>query len=168
MVEEILGKNQAEDIFVSAMITGLMSEKQACGLMESIEKNAGAEDVLKFLKGLWGAGTGLVSAGWNVAKEFPGMLGLTAATGAGLGLLGANAYDAIQKRIAEEDPETTFNEEKENIYKAKERELSDARWMSRARRIRDGLKRAAKSRLVTNEKYRKDYESLIETLKERA
>ena len=166
MVEKILGERQAEDIFFSAMLTGLVSEKQASDVLGEMEKDA-AVDPLKLLSGIWKATSGLASAGWGVIKEMPATIGWTAALGGGLGALGANAYDAIKKRMTEEDPETKLRNEKEMIYASKERELKDSKWMDRARRIRDALRRAVKNKKVTNEQYKKDYEDLISTLEER-
>ena len=98
----------------------------------------------------------------------PSTIGLTAALGGGLGVLGANAYDSMKKRLTKEDPDTELYNEKERIYALKERELKDSMWMTRARRIRDALKRAAKDKSVTNKRYKKDFDTLLETLEERA
>lgn len=167
MVEEILGKRQAEDIFFASMLTGLMNEKQASDMLAAMEKDADI-DASKFFRGLLKAVSGTASAGWDVAKEMPSTIGLTAALGGGLGVLGANAYDSMKKRLTKEDPDTELYNEKERIYALKERELKDSMWMTRARRIRDALKRAAKDKSVTNKRYKKDFDTLLETLEERA
>ena len=167
MVEKILGEGQAEDIFFSAMITGLLNEKQASDVIGSIEKGADI-DWKRLGSGLWDTFKGGASAFLGAIKETPAAVGWTAALGGGLGVLGANLYDSMKKRLTEEDPETKLNNEKELIYSMKERELEDSRWMGRIRRLKDALKRAARDKSVTNRKYRKDFESLLDALKERA
>lgn len=160
MVEKILGKKQAEDIFFSAMLTGLMTEKQASELIEKYA--AGKLDVLKYISGIVGGGLGMVK---DTAKLVPPALGWTSLLGASAGGLGAMAYDAAKERVSQEDPEAKFNADMEAFYAGKKRELEDAKWMARVRARRDRLKR--EGRKMDPSTYEKEYNKLISELDER-
>ena len=156
MVEQILGKRQAEDIFFSSMLTGLLNEKQASEIME---KSAKPLDVIKYLTGLVGSGLGMVK---DTVKFGPPALGWTALLGASAGGLGAMGYDAIKERVSQDDPEAKFNMDMEALYSGKRRELEDARWMARVRAKRDKLKREGKK--MDPDEYEKAYNSLLADL----
>jgi hypothetical protein len=156
MVEQILGKRQAEDIFFSSMLTGLLNEKQASEIME---KSAKSLDVIKYLTGLVGSGLGMVK---DTVKATPPALGWTALLGASAGGLGAMGYDAIKERVSQDDPEAKFNTDIEALYSGKRRELEDARWMARVRAKRDKLKREGKK--MDPDAYEKAYNSLVAEL----
>ena len=161
MVEEIIGKRSAEDIFFSAMLSGMVTEKKASDLFVSLEKRGGS-DLLAWLKGIGGA---LMSGGGMVvdtAKAIPPALGWTALLGASAGGLGAMGYDALKERVTEEDPEAKFNAEIEALYAGKNRELDDAKWMARMRKKRDRLKREWKK--MDPQTYAKEYASLVSDL----
>ena len=57
MVEKILGKRQAEDIYFSAFLSGLLAEKQASIISTEMKKKAAGDKFswMKLLKGLGGA-----------------------------------------------------------------------------------------------------------------
>ena len=141
MIAEILGKDEAENIFYSSMITNLM-----------MQKDAGFTD--KLLGGLGTAATG-------VAK-LPLWL---AALGAGTGWLGSQAYSMLKERLAGEDPESDLNEKMKGIYKLGQKELEDSKWMADIRNKRDKLKRGAKK--MTVDEYAKEYDELVEALNAR-
>ena len=161
MVEKIIGKRQADDIFFSAFLTGLMTEKQADCVIRKMEKRS--FDVMKFLGGLY---KGTVGAAKSTISAIPPTIGWTAALGGATGVLGATAYDVLKERLSGEDPETKFSNEVEAMYANKKRELDDARWMDRVRGMRDELKRGYKK--MTPKEYRKKYDELMEALDERA
>lgn len=160
MVEEILGRRQAKDIFFSAMLSGMMTEKQAGEFME--KKAKGWLDATKYLTGLLGGGLGVVK---DTVKAVPPALGWTALLGASTGGLGAMAYDVLKDRVSQEDPEAKFDTEMEAMYAGKERELKDAKWMMRIRAKRDRLMREGKK--MDPDKYAKEYDSLVRDLDEK-
>lgn len=160
MVEEILGRKQAEDVFFSAMMSGMLTEKQACEFME--KKAKGKLDAVKYLLGLVGSVGGGIA---DTVKAIPPALGWTALLGASTGGLGAMAYDVLKDRVSQEDPESKFNADMEAMYSAKERELKDARWMSKVRAKRDRLMR--EGRKMDPDEYAKAYGSLVSDLDEK-
>lgn len=165
MVERYLGKQGARDIFMAAMITGLMTEKQAHAMAEGFEKGATVKDILANLasagKLLGGAGGVAVDA----AKMIPPAVGWAVATGATTGILGTMAYDAIKERMSQEDPEAKFDADLEALYNRKNRELKDAAWMKRVRSMRDDLRRNYKK--MSTEEYAAKYKALEDALDER-
>ena len=164
MVERYLGKEQTEDIFCAAMLTGLMSEKQAAEMSSMMEKDG--FDPLNALKTILGGtakgGKEIMSGIGNVPK----ILGMTALLGGGAGVLGANIYDVIKEQVSHEDPEEKFNSYVEAVYKNKKRELEDAKWMDRIRALRDELRRGHKK--MPTEEYANKYKELVSALDERS
>lgn len=157
MVEEILGKQAARDIFFSSMLTGLLSEKQASDIME---KDAGS--AVKDIMDIVGGGFGFLG---KTIKSIPPALGWTALLGASTGGLGAMAYDALKERVTHEDPEAKHHADIEAFYTGKNRELEDARWMARVRAKRDRLRREGKK--MDSDTYEKEYNSLLAELDKR-
>lgn len=149
MVEKYLGKDLARGIFMAGATSYLQTEKKA--------------DVLGSIGNAVGnIGKGLLSTG----KEILPALGWTMALGGASGVLGATAYDVIKEHVSHEDPEAKLNSELETQYKAKNREIQDAKWMSRIRALRDELRRG-KNRMPTDE-YTKKYKELLALLDERS
>lgn len=172
MVESILGRQQAEDIFVAAALSGLVGEKRAGAVAEEMEKGASVGSFIKaapifidkaigYLGDSWKAGKGAV----DLVGGLSGLVGKTALLGAGSGILGANAYDIIKQHVTEEDPETELKNKIEAIYAAKKRELEDSKWMDRVRKMRDELRRGYKK--MTTEEYAEKYKELSDALDER-
>ena len=169
MVEKYLGDEQASDIFLSAMLSRLMTEKQASDFVEGMEKYSKDGSVLggmgKFFGGLGKGFKNVVGGGIDIAKFLPSAIGWTAALGAGSGVLGASAYDIIKERTSHEDPEAQLNEDIEAMYNSKSREKNDSKWMARVRRMRDELRRGYKKMSV--DEYTKKYNELLDALDER-
>lgn len=163
MVEQYLGRETADDIFFSAMLSGLIPEKQACELAVGIQKGAQVMDAIKkVIGGLGSIGSGAMTT----AKAIPPAIGYTALGGAASGVLGATVYDILKERVSQEDPEAKFNSDIEHLYAHKKRELEDAKWMSRVRAMRDELKRGYKK--MTTEEYTTKYKALMDALNERS
>lgn len=167
MVEEILGYRQAKDIFFSAMLTGMMTEKQASDIFGDMEKsaqNGGGKGagLLGWAKLIGGMLTGGFDAAGSVAKEVPSALLNTALLGASVGGLGAMGYDTIKERLSDEDPETKHHAKLESMYAAKRTEENDSRWMAKVRAKRDNLLRNYKK--MPTEEYAKAYKDLMEEL----
>jgi hypothetical protein len=74
-------------------------------------------------------------------------------------------YNALGEALGGNDPKQAFNDRIASIYKNRERELSDAKWMDRVRGMRDDLKRNHKK--MTPDEYRTMYNALIDALDER-
>ena len=171
MVEKYLGDEQASDIFLSSMLAGLMTEKQASHFVEGMKKESasgggGNAAALAKIFGNVGKGLrGIFGTGIDFAKFLPSSLGWTAALGAGSGVLGASAYDIIKERTSHEDPEAQLNEDLEAMYNSKSREKNDSKWMARVRRMRDELRRGYKKMSV--DEYTKKYNELLDALDER-
>lgn len=174
MVEKILGEQQTKDIYFSAMLTGLLNEKQAAELSECLEKEAqaGAATSFNLWKFLLGAGKAIGSAAIGGAKEtasalskVPGSLGTLALLGSGTGILGATAYDILKENVSSDDPKAELNAKLEAMYNNRKKELEDAKWMAKVRRMRDELKRGYKK--MTSEEYESKYNELMEALDER-
>ena len=163
MVEQYLGREMADDIFFSAMLSGMIPEKQASDLAEGIQKGAQVMDALKNALGAIGKGFGYAA---DAAKTIPPVLGGTAIGGAATGVLGATVYDILKERVSQEDPEAKFNSDIEHLYTHKKREIEDAKWMSRVRAMRDELKRGYKK--MTTEEYTTKYKALMDALNERS
>jgi len=172
MVEKILGKQQAEDIRMSAMLACMMTEKQASEALDCLEKLAAtkepsawgiAKDILGAIWGNAKSGLGHVA---DIVKETPSALGWVGAIGAGAGALGAGAYNVFADRMSREDPEAKFNADVEAMYANKRRELSDAKWMAKVREMRDDLKRNHKK--MTSKEYSQKYQELLDALDERS
>lgn len=161
MVEKILGKDQARSIYVSAFISGLLTEKQAESVLDRMEKKSW--DWQKVLSGIFNTATDTTK---KTLESIIPTIGWTAAIGGGVGVLGATAYDALKERLTNEDPETKFNNDIEVMYENKKREIDDARWMDRVRAMRDDLRRNYKK--MTPKEYAKKYDELVEALNERA
>lgn len=162
MISEILGKQNAEDIFYSSMLTGLMNEKQAEETLHELEKSGG------IWKDIWSGTKDVLKGGKTVfsgLKEIPSIFGWTALAGGATGVLGATAYDAIKDSISKEDPEEKFNNDIEALYKSRKKELEDSNWMSRVRALRDELRRGYKK--MSTDEYSKKYKELIDALDER-
>ena len=166
MVEQYLGRETADDIFFSAMLSGMIPEKQASDLAEGIHKGAQVMDALKKALGALGSiGKGFGYAA-DAVKTIPPVLGGTAIGGAATGVLGATVYDILKERVSQEDPEAKFNSDIENLYTHKKREVEDARWMNRVRAMRDELKRGYKK--MPTEEYAAKYKALMDALNERS
>lgn len=163
MVEQYLGKEAADNIFFTSMLSGLIPEKQACELAVGIQKGAQVMDALK--KAIGALGT-VGSGALTTAKSIPPILAGTALGGAATGVLGATVYDILKERVSQEDPEAKFNSDIEHLYTHKKREIEDARWMSRVRALRDELKRGYKK--MTTEEYATKYKALTDALNERS
>lgn len=166
MVEQYLGKEASDDIFLSAMLTGIMSEKQASEVLEKIEKQA---IDWKTIGQSLGKGGNLLWNGlghtWNALKEVPPAVGKVALIGAGTGVLGASLYDILKERVTQEDPEAQFNADIEAMYANKKRELEDSEWMNKVRALRDELKRGYKK--MPTDEYATKYKALLAALDER-
>lgn len=174
MVEKILGEQQTKDIYFSAMLTGLLNEKQASELSEYIDKEAqaGATPSFNLWKFLLGSGKAIGSAAIGGAKEtasafakMPGAVGKLALLGAGTGILGATAYDILKENVSSDDPKAELNAKLEAMYNNRKKELEDAKWMAKVRGMRDELKRGYKK--MTSEEYESKYNELMEALDER-
>ena len=166
MIEKYLSRQEAEDIFYSAMITGIMSEKQAECLCDDMEKSAQVLDTLKRIGGVLGAGvTNIGGAVKEIVKESPSALAYLALTGAGAGALGATAYDMLKENVTNVDPQEKLNAKLEALYRVKKKELESSNWMSRVRTMRDDLKRNYKK--MSTEEYAKAYKALEDALDER-
>lgn len=166
MVEKYLGKDAADSIFTAAVITAKIPEKQACALADGLEKDAfPLSDVIKSLKGLGGAATGAVDKLIDYAGSSAKAVGLLATIGAGTGVAGASIWDMLKTRYSQEDPETEFNNKAEAMYGDRKRELADAKWMDRVRRMRDELRRGYKK--MSTEEYAEKYQALQDALDER-
>lgn len=163
MVEQYLGKEAADNIFFTSMLSGLIPEKQACELAVGIQKGAQVMDALK--KAIGALGT-VGSGALTTVKSIPQILAGTALGGAATGALGATVYDILKERVSQEDPEAKFNSDIEHLYTHKKREIEDARWMSRVRALRDELKRGYKK--MTTEEYATKYKALTDALNERS
>jgi len=170
MIEDYIGKEAAEDIFVSSALVNSMSEKQADACIELMEKKAFMKSVAKFLKslagGIWNVGGKAINVGANILKSTPGIIGGTALLGSGAGILGANLYDVLKEQVSHDDPEEKFNEEVESMYLAKSRELDDEAWMNDVRNMRNELIRGYKK--MTAKEYREKYDELMSKIEERA
>jgi hypothetical protein len=171
MIDKILGKETAEDIFYSGMITGLLTEKQACDILSEMEKGA-AFSWAKLLASLPGGvktlGSGLMGGAKEVAgvvSKTPGLAAKLALIGAGTGVIGATAYDILKENVTNDDPKAELNAKIEAMYRNKRRELDDSKWMTRVREMRDELKRGYKK--MTTEEYAQKYNALMEALDER-
>ena len=164
MVEEIIGKQAAADVFFSSMLSSMVNEKTASDIVLGMEKRSKA-DLLDWLKGIGGAASHALGFGVDTAKAIPPTLGWLALLGASAGGLGAMGFDVIKDRVSKEDPEAKFNEELEATYAGKERESKDAKWMSRVRSMRDELKRGY--RKMTSSEYAKKYKELVSALDEK-
>lgn len=166
MVEEILGKQVADDIYNASRITALMTEKQAEEVAALIEKDAfSLKDLVTALKTV---GKGTVAAGTGVLdliKAAPKSIGYLAMAGAGTGALGGAAWNTLSGSMAKEDPREKLNARIESMYAIKKRELEDAKWMDKVRSMRDELKRGYKKMSV--EEYSKKYNDLVAALDER-
>lgn len=176
MVEKYLGKDAAADIYMSALITGLMPEKQAESLAEGFEKDAFSWGLLlKGLKMIPGAlkevpnalavGLKAPEAAWRWGGRGLSAAGLLALLGASTGVVGATALDVVKERVSQEDPEEKFNNDIESIYKNRTRELEDQKWMTRVRAMRDELRRGYKK--MPTEEYAAKYQALQDALDER-
>lgn len=174
MVEKILGEQQTKDIYFSAMLTGLLNEKQAAELSEHLDKEAqaGAAQSFNWWRFLLGSGRALGSAAIGGAKEtasalskVPGAVGKLALLGAGTGILGATAYDILKENVSSDDPKAELNAKLEAMYNNRKKELEDAKWMAKVRGMRDELKRGYKK--MTSEEYESKYNELMEALDER-
>lgn len=166
MVDKILGKEQAEDIFFASMLTGIMTEKKAHEILPEMEKDAfGVSELiagLKTLGRLTAAGaSGIIGTAAAVPK---GIMHLVAA-GAGTGALAGSVYNTLKDSLQKEDPKTKMNRKIEAMFKNRKRELDDAKWMDRVRSMRDDLKRSYKK--MTPEEYRQKYDALVAALDER-
>lgn len=164
MVEKILGSQQTSDIFYSAMLTGLLNEKQAAELADNLEKKA-AFDWLKFIRGAGSAVVGGVKDTASALAKIPGAVGKLALLGAGTGIIGATAYDVLKENVASDDPEAELNAKIEAMYKGRQKELEDAKWMAKVRGLRDELKRSYKK--MTTDEYTAKYNELVAALDER-
>ena len=164
MIEKVLGRRTAEDIFFSSMLACLVTEKQASSMLEKMEKDGGAS-LLDWAKGIGGALTSGGGMLFDTAKAIPPSLGWLALLGASTGGLGAMGLDVIKDQVAEDDPEAKFNEDLEAVYAGKERENKDSKWMTRVRNLRDELKRGY--RKMTSSEYAKKYDELIAALDEK-
>ncbi len=164
MVEKYLGKERARDIFLSAFASEVASSA-------GIEKTAQGPDlglpkfIYEIARDVGHAGIGGIKNLAGLLKEVPSGLLWTMGLGAGTGFLGATGYDAIKERIMQEDPEAKFNDELETIYAERKREKEDAKWMDRARKMRDELKRGYKK--MTTDEYSAKYKALLDHLDER-
>jgi len=164
MVEKILGSQQTSDIFYSALLTGLLNEKQAAELAENLEKKA-AFDWLKFLHGAGSAVVGGAKDTASALAKIPGAVGKLALLGAGTGIIGATAYDVLKENVASDDPKAELNAKIEAMYKGRQKELEDAKWMAKVRGLRDELKRSYKK--MTTDEYTAKYNELVAALDER-
>lgn len=164
MIEKVIGRRTAEDIFFSSMLSGLVTEKQASSILDKMEKDGGAS-FLDWAKGIGGALAAGGGALVDTAKAVPPALGWLALLGASTGGLGAMGLDVIRDQVAEEDPEAKFNEKVEAAYAGKERENKDSTWMTRVRKLRDELKRGY--RKMTSSEYAKKYDELVAALDEK-
>ena len=165
MVEQYLGRETADDIFFSSMLSGLLPQKQASDMIQSFQKEAD-NNWLKWLDLIGSGITGGLGHVWDAAKSIPPALGYTALGGAASGVLGATVYDILKERVSQEDPEAKFNSDIEHLYKHKKREIEDAKWMSRVRAMRDELKRGYKK--MTTDEYTTKYKALMDALDERS
>ena len=152
MVEQYLGKDLARGIFMAGAASCLQTEKKA-----TVGETLGSVG-----KALGNVGGGILGA----LKSIPPTLGWTMALGGASGVLGATAYDVIKEHVSHEDPEAKLNEDLEMQYKAKNREIKDAKWMERIRSLRDELMRG-KNKMPTKE-YAKKYKELVNLLDERS
>lgn len=168
MVEKILGSQQTSDIFYSALLTGLLNEKQAAELADSIEKDAAFNwgKIIESLKGLGVAAIGGVKDTASALAKVPGAVGKIALLGAGTGILGATAYDALKENVSSDDPKAKLNAKIEAMYKGRQKELEDAKWMAKVRGLRDELKRNYKK--MTTDEYTTKYNELVAALDERS
>ena len=170
MVEKYLGNETAADIFVSAMISRVVTEKEAENLVSIMKKEAqnggGESSLLSFFKNIGKPIARLWSTGTGALKSVPPALGWIAATGATGGVLGTYLYDILKERLSHEDPEADFNSKVEALYRGKTKEIEDAQWMDKVRSMKDRLKRDYKK--MSTEEYRKAYSELVAALDERA
>jgi len=168
MIDEILGKEAAGDIFMASMLTGLMNEAQLANISKCIEKT-GAVSPLDILstagKGISNVAGGAYKAVGDVIKNAPTVIGTSILGGAGVGAIGAMAYDAIKENVSHEDPEVEFNRKIEEIYRNKKLEKEDAKWIKRVRTLRDELRRGYKK--MSTEEYSRKYKALMDALDER-
>lgn len=173
MVEKYLGKERADDIFMSAMLTGMMPEKQAEAMAAGFEKDAfswkmltnGLKDVGKAASGAVKAVTAVPEAAWKWGGRGVSAAGLLALLGASTGVVGSTAFDVLKERVTQEDPEEKFNSDIEAIYNNRMRELEDQKWMTRVRAMRDELRRGYKK--MSTEEYAAKYQALQDALDER-
>jgi hypothetical protein len=167
MVKKILGEQQANDIYFSAMLTRMLNEKQAADLAEGLEKNAAIDwsKILGGLKSLGGIAVGGLKGIGDVLVKAPDAAAKLALLGTGTGVLGATAFDILKENVSGDDPNAELNTKIEAMYNNRKKELEDAKWMSKVRRIRDELKRDYKK--MTSEEYELKYNELMEALNER-
>ena len=168
MIREILGEQQADDIFFSSMLTGILNEKQAADMLECLEKNAALNwkaAIIGALKPIASALSGAAGHLYSAATKAPDAIGKLALIGAGTGVLGATAYDVVKENVSSDDPESELNAKIEAMYNGRKKELEDAKWMEKVRGMRDELKRNYKK--MTTEEYESKYNKLMEALNER-
>ena len=140
-----LSEKEAEAYFLAGAesVSGLL--KEALGL----------DDIPNFFKKLWGAG-----------KEYMHLVGTGGLLGAAVGSAAGFGYDAIKERMSQVSQEEKDNMAREALFYIQNKELEDAKWMRKAREQRDNLKRNKNKK--TPEEYAKNYQELLDTLKERS
>lgn len=165
MIRDHIG-NSADDIFLASMLSGLLEEG-------AIEKSAqggnpwqyGIKELFQTLGMAGGMAKNVGSGALDIIGKIPSVLGSTALIGAGTGALGAVGYDAIKDMVSTQDPEEKLNIELESLYKAKTKEVEDAKWLARVRGMRDELRRNYKK--MSKAEYTKKYNELVSALDER-
>lgn len=157
MVEEILGKDQALDIYRAGKVYGTIEKKGFIPELKALW-NAGKESV--------GAGANVAGAGVSAGKnliDFAMKLGLY---GLGTGTVAGVGYNLVKDRLEQESPEEEYNRKLEAMYKARSRELDDSKWIRKVKAMRDELKRGYKH--MTTKEYTEKYNALLDALDERS
>ena len=71
----------------------------------------------------------------------------------------------LKENVASDDPKAELNAKIEAMYKGRQKELEDAKWMAKVRGLRDELKRSYKK--MTTDEYTTKYNELVAALDER-
>lgn len=160
----LLGKEASDRLF-RAGVASVASDGRVMGILSAMEKGAGSGAVLaglwEALKGIKEVAKGTKEVGESALKMIPPV----AAVGAGTGVLGTMAYDALRQRLEQDDPEARLNADIDAMYSRRGRELEDAAWMARVRGMRDELRRGYR-KMPTGE-YAARYRALLDALDER-
>lgn len=150
MSESCLTKEQSAECFKAGFASWFAEKRAGSGFILAPY----VKDIAGLLKGVWSGG-----------KELLNAAGTATAMGAGTGVLGALAAEAIKEQLTREDPKAKLSGKLEKLYASKSREVDDSRWMSRVRAMRDELRRGYKKMTVAE--YTDKYNNLVKALDER-
>ena len=101
----------------------------------------------------------------SVMKGSAGLVKDLAIYGTIAGALSGTGYNILKERVVSDSPEDEYNRKVERIVINKKRELEDAIWMKRVRKMRDEL--AMNYKKMSPEEYANKYKTLVDALNER-